>query len=390
MRRLARIIEALHARRDRHRRGLKRQRRAREAERTARVSAVAHTRWLRGRGRTHRSIAERLRVSASALSHWLRRWKENRLSLRARGRPGEEIDPDLRDAIMEVFGMMGPHATVTALGDLFPQVPRNALDILLLRCRRVFQRGLSWRLRTLRWTRPGSVWGMDFTEPRAPIDGVYRHLLLVRDLASGRLLLTLPCASQSAAVTLQALRTLFLWCGKPLVLKMDNGSAFIADEVKVFLSEKGVFPFYSPPWTPSYNGSVEAGIGALEVRAFYESARHDRPGLWTSDDVATARLQANATIRRFGRSTPTPDEDWDRREPVSVYDSLMFRLAYDRERQRACAEHDNANGSLESHRIRASIDRVALTRALIERGLLLIRSRRVTPPITVRSWARIS
>jgi hypothetical protein len=390
VKRLARIIDAQRARRDRKRRGLKRQRRAREAERMARVSTVATTRWLRRRRQTSRTIAGRLTVSASALSRWLRRWSENRLGLRPRGRPGEEIERNIRDASMEVFGLMGPHATVTALGDLFPQVPRGALETLLLRCRRVFQRGLFWRLQTLRWTRVGSVWGMDFTEAPAPIDGVYRYLLLIRDLASGRLLLTLPCVSQSASVTLAALRTLFLWCGKPLVLKMDNGSAFIADEVKAFLSANAVVPFYSPPWTPSYNGSVEAGIGALEVRAFYESARHDRPGRWTSDDVAAARLQANGTIRRFGPGTPTPDEDWDRREPISACDSLMFRLAYDRERQRACAEHDDANGSLESHRIRASIDRAALTHALIERGLLLIRSRRVTPPITVQSWARIS
>jgi hypothetical protein len=53
---------------------------------------------------------------------------------------------------------------------------------------------------------------------------------------------------------------------------------FIVQEVKTFLADHDVFPLSSPPCTPSYNDSVEARIGALEVRAFFESARHDRPG----------------------------------------------------------------------------------------------------------------
>jgi transposase InsO family protein len=354
------------------------------------VSAVAWARWLLRRGATSGSMARRLAVSASALSHWLRRWTENQLRIRPRGRPAEDVDKEMRENILAVFAMMAPHATVAAFRDLFPQVARGALENLLERGRRLYRRGQLWSLRTLRWTRPGSVWAMDFTEPPTRIDGVYRYALLVRDLASGRMLLTQPCGSPSAAVTVDALRTLFVWCGKPLVLKMDNGSAFIAGETKALLAEHGVFPMYSPPCTPSYNGSIEAGIGALEVRVFYESARQDRPGYWTSDDVAAARLQANATIRRFGPGTPTPDELWDRRAPITVLESQLFCLAYDRERQRACAERDHAPSDRESHRLRASIDRVALTRALIERGLLFIRSRRVTPPITLRSAARIS
>ena len=390
MKRLRRIIEAQHARPVRYRRGWKRQRRVRDAERTARVSAVASARWLHRRRATRMSIARRLAVSASALSHWLRRWRENHLTVRPRGRPAEEVDRETREDVLSVFALMGPHATLTALRDLFPQVARGALENLLERCRRVYRRGAFWHLRTLRWTRPGSVWAMDFTEPPAWIDGVYRYLLVIRDLASGRQLLTQPCTHPSAQLTLDALRTSFLWCGKPLVLKMDNGSAFIAAEVKTFLAGLGVFPLYSPPCTPSYNGSVEAGIGALEVRAFFESARHDRPGRWTSDDVAAARLQANATIRRFGPGTPTPDEMWNGRTPISTLESHVFRLAYDRERLRACAERDDAPCDRESHRFRASIDRVALSRALIVRGLLLLRSRRLTPPITLRSAARIS
>jgi hypothetical protein len=98
----------------------------------------------------------------------------------------------------------------------------------------------------------------------------------------------------------------------------------------------------------------------------------------------------HATIRRFGPGAPTPDEMWGGRTPLTALESQLFRLAYDRERQRAYAEPDDAPCDRESHRFRASIDRIALSRALIERGLLFLRSRRLTPLITLRSAARIS
>ena len=187
-----------------------------------------------------------------------------------------------------------------------------------------------------------------------------------------------------------ALRSLFRLCGPPLVLKMDNGSAFIAEDLRALLREHSVLALYSPPGTPSYNGSVEAGIGSLEVRAFYESARHDRPGEWTCDDVAAARLQANATAHPWGLHGPTPEIGWQHRARVTEHEAQLFRSAYDRQRERECAERSMTSSNECSTWLRASIDRVALSRALIERGLLLIRSRRITPPITLQSAGRIS
>lgn len=372
------------------RRGLPRQRRSREAERTARRSAVGFARWLEHHGTSCAAAARRLHLSPSALARWRRRWQQDRMALRPRGRPAQDVDRNLRQDILSVFSLMGPHASLLALRDLFPGVARAALENLLDRCRRVFRRRHRWCLRTLRWTRPGTVWAMDFTELLSPIDAEYRYLLLIRDLASGRQLLTLPCRTPSAAIAVVALRSLFRFCGRPLALKMDNGAAFVAEELRALLRAHGVFPLYSPPGTPAYNGSVEAGIGALEVRAFYESARHDRPGEWTCDDVATARLQANATARPHGPYGPTPDQAWQSRTRVTDIEAHLFSLAYDRECQRARAERESEGPTGDSHWLRASIDRVALSRALIERGYLLIRSRRITPPITLRSARRIS
>jgi transposase InsO family protein len=351
---------------------------------------VALARWLLRRGMTRTAAAQRLGVSSSALSRWVRRWQENRMALRARGRPVEDVDRDVRADLLSVFSVMGPHATLPAVRDLFPEVARGQLENLLERCRSAYRRRSRWLLNSLRWTRSGAVWAMDFTEAPAPIDGVYRYILLVRDLASGRQMLGLPCHGESAAVAVMALRCLFRICGPPLVLKMDNGSAFIAAEIEALLREHGVFALYSPPGTPSYNGSIEAGIGSLEVRAFYESARYDRPGEWTCDDIVAACRQANDTAHPWGIAGPTPEQAWRRRTAITEIEARAFRAAYDRHKERACSERETTHTNDGSHWLTASIDRVAISRALIERGYLLIRSRRVTPPITLRSAGRIT
>ena len=391
MRRLESIVrEQRDTRRGRRRRGPVRQRRARQAERTARSSAVAFARWMQRRGLTRSATARHLGLSASALSRWMRRWKEDRLLLRLRGRPVEDLDRDTRVGILAVFSLLGPHATLAALRDLFPDVARGALEHLLERCRSVLRRRSRWLIHTLRWTRPGAVWATDFTTPPAPIDGLYRRLLLVRDLASGRQLLALPCDGESAGLVVMVLRFLFQRYGPPLVLKMDNGSAFLSAEVETLLQQHGVFALFSPPGTPAYNGSVEAGIGSLEVRAFYESARHDRPGEWTCDDIAAAGRQANDTAHPWGLGGPTPERAWRSRTPLTEIEAQRFRSAYDHHRQHEDAEREIQPWQHRSHWLRASIDRVALSRALIERGYLLIRSRRVTPPITLAFAGRIS
>ncbi|MCI0409620.1 MAG: transposase family protein [Acidobacteria bacterium] len=371
------------------RRGVRRQRRSRLAERTARVSAVAFARWGRSQGLSGQEAARRLSISPAVLGRWNGRWRADRLGLRPRGRRSVELDRDELRGILSVFALMGPHASVSALRELFPDVPRSALEETLRRARRLMFRRLAWCLHSLRWTRPGTIWAADFTTPPARVDGIYNRVLLVRDLASGMQLLCLPCHGEGAEVLLLALGWLFALYGAPLVLKMDNGSAFISHETRRFLQQAGVLALYSPPETPSYNGSIEAGIGSLEVRVFYESARHDRPGQWTCDDLGAARRQANETARPWGPQRPTPDQAWQSREPIDEGELHTFQSAYDRHRQAECVQRGMAWESC-GPRLQASVNRVAISRALIERGFLLVRRRRITPPITARKWRRIA
>ena len=178
--------------------------------------------------------------------------------------------------------------------------------------------------------------------------------------------------------------------GAPLVLKSDNGSAFTAEEVEGFLEARDVSHLLSPPRLPSYNGACEAGIGSLKTRAHHESARNDRPGEWTSDDVEAARLMANETSRPGGFHAPTPNDQWRIRMLLSPKERERFRASLEMLREETRKEFGCLPGIDPVSGTRAAIDRRAITRALVAHGILKLRGRRITLPISVANSSRIS
>lgn len=391
MRRLHGLLDALKERRaERHRRGPRRQRRRREAERRIRISALVYLRWGVRRGMSLVEVGDRLGIEPATLGVWRQRWKDDRLRPFERGRPIETVDRDQRWSFLAVFGLMGPHVGLPTLQCLFPDIARSAIVELQRRCREIYRRKAAWVVHALRWTRAGSVWAIDFADPPAAIEGMYKKLFVVRDLASGYVLLAIPTMGESASLVVRILASLFKWLGKPLVLKCDNGGPFVAEEVQHFLEREGVHLLYSPEGTPSYNGSVEAGIGSIKVRAFWQAALHDRPGEWTCDDIEAAVRQANETGRPHGIGAPTPKESWLWRLPIADTQRRCF--------DEACAGFTNEEYTQRGwlpmarlqHREQASITRVAISRALIELGFLLVRRRRITPPVSVFRQRKIS
>lgn len=369
------------------RRGVPLQRGRRAIERSIRRSAVTYARWAQRHGLSLAEAADRLTMAPSTLRSWLGRWDDDRLALRLRGRPLDRAEREERVAVLALFGLMGPGLGLPTLMDLFPSVARRELEELQRRYRHVYRRKNRMLLHVLRWTRAGAVWAMDFAEPPRPIDGLYDRVFVVRDLASGYQLMALPAPGESGELVRQSLHGLFAWQGAPLVLKSDNGAPFICATVSAFLAQWGVLQLRSPEGTPAYNGSVEAGIGSLKTRAHYEAARHDRMWEWTCDDLDAACRQANETARPHGTTGPTPDQAWHSRVRFTDEERTAFRSSYnthaERERQERRIEAPN-------QRQRASIDRVAIGRALIESGLLLVRRRRVSSPFIRRKWAKIS
>ncbi len=164
---------------------------------------------------------------------------------------------------------------------------------------------------------------------------------------------------------------------------MDNGSAFLADVTQAFLHQHRVLPLFSPPYTPRYNGAIEAGIGSLKTRTETHASRQGHPGSWSADDVAAAHLEANAIARPHGPGGPTPDTLWGKRAPILHSERTVFLETVERHRQQARHERGLDTSSIATDTSAGrSLDRIAIRRALVEHGYLLFRRRRVPLPIT--------
>jgi transposase InsO family protein len=263
---------------------------------------------------------------------------------------------------------------VPTLQALVPELARREVEDLLRRYRRAWRRRRCLVQRRLLWTRPGAVWAIDYAEPPSPIEGSYGCLLAVRDLASGYQLLWLPVPDESAQTAVAALAALFREHGAPLVLKSDNGSAFIAGELAALLEGWRVWQLFSPPRTPRCNGSCEAGIGSMKTRTHHEAARQGRPAEWTCDDAEAARQQANQTARPWGPRGPVPEERWHGRRPIEPSEQSAFAEAVDQGEQEARREQGYPPGAALGALAQVAVTRTALSRALVAHGLLQFRS----------------
>jgi transposase InsO family protein len=333
---------------------------------------VAFGRWAAGVGLAPAQAAARLGIHPRTLARWSAAAEHSRLPAGPRGRPPQRSDRPLRVRALALLGVLGPQTGAAPLQALCPGLGRREVRDLLRRYRRAWRRRRRLLTRTLHWTRPGTVWAIDFAEPPRPLEDTYTRLLAVRDLASGYQLLWLPVPDESAATAAAALAGLFREHGAPLVLKSDNGSAFIAAEVADLLGAWGVGQLFSPPRLPRFNGSCEAGIGSMKTRTHHAAVRQGRPGEWTCDDAEAARLQANETARPWGERGPTPAEVWRGKVAVSAADRAAFLEAVQGRAQEARREQGYPPEGPLDRAARTAVERVALRDVLIATGLLRI------------------
>ena len=315
-------------------------------------------------------MAVLLGLSLRTLTRWLTQWRRHQLRLQSRGRPAHRAERALRNRALALLGLLGPQTGVAPLQALCPGMARRELQDLVRRYRRAWRRRRRLLTRTLHWTRPGTVWAIDFAEPPHPIEGCYGRLLAVRDLASGYQLLWLPVTDESAATAVAALTALFGQYGVPLVLKSDNGSAFIAEDFMGQLTRWGVWQLFSPPRTPRYNGSCEAGIGSMKTRTHHQAAAGNQAGEWTCADAEAARQQANETARPWGSRGPTPAEAWENRQAVTAAERAMFAVRVGQAEAEARQAQGHAADVALDRTAQAAVNRVALREALVASGLL--------------------
>jgi transposase InsO family protein len=341
------------------------QRERRAAEQAARAAAAR----LVDASHSQADVARALRLTPRTLGNWM----NHSGSPTPRGRPPSPIDPVARTAVNELLDAHGRSVGLPSLKRRFPDVPRAALHDLRDR----WDEEHDVEPAHLAWSTPGSVWAADFTETPVPVDGVFDHVLLVRDLASRFILLAAPCTAQSADAVTFHCRRLFRRCGPPLVLKTDNGSPFIAAETRALGRAHGVLNLLSPPLTPQYNGCIEASAGQFKTRAAMLARLHTCDD-WTSDILEAARLSANAFGGPRALSTPTPQQQWQARKPIEER----------RRGARGPAPHSNnpdnaqkiqrqrAEKGLPTEMLaacKATVARTAIRQALVELGFLQIR-----------------
>jgi hypothetical protein len=177
------------------------------------------------------------------------------------------------------------------------------------------------------------------------------------------------------------LASLFAEHGPPLVLKVDNGAAFASAELRNLLSGHGVEVLYSPAYTPSYNGAVEAGVGAMKGRTEEQALSRGAPGAWTWDDTEAARQEANAASVGRRETSPTRAAVWAARAPLDAETRAAFAAEVQRQQEgkaaaasEAEAHGEEAAGGVED---KACPWRVVVRRALVALGYLVFSWRRI-------------
>jgi len=352
----------------------------RELEWLVRQHAVQFAKRLTEHGYSQAEIAQRLTIHERTLRSWNQICQDGAVT-QPLGRPLMPSDATQQEAVFFVLDTVGPGVGVPTLRTRFPDLARAELDDLVKGYRQRWQADNQRLVHVLHWQCPGTVWAIDFAQAPSLIDGCYEYVLVVRDLASGQTLLWRPVAAPTADIVVAELRWLFTWHGPPLVLKSDNGSAFIADELRWELLRWGVGQLFSPPHRPEYNGSIEASIGSLKNRTELQCLLNGRPGLWTSADLEAAQVAANTATRPRRLRGLTPEQVWEARAALTEEQRASFRATVEYYRREERSQRGLPLEGLLCRTEQAAIDRVAYRRALVAHDLLLFRRRRIPPRI---------
>lgn len=335
-----------------------------------------------GSPEVRRAVARAYGVDERTVRRWEQRVREGKPVYEPPGRPPEEVPRERRQALLAKMMELGPCAGVPTLRAMFTDVPYRFIAKMKDRFARALVRRRGWYRRKLRWLRPGAVWAMDFTKPRARLWQRRRRLFLVRDLGSGAQLAAVATRGEKSSTACAVLLCLFALFGPPLVLKEDNGSAFIAGETRTLLAEHGITPLFSPPYTPSYNGACERSGGTFKQRVAHIASMERHAGVWFPQNLDEALCVANTTARPWGATGPTPAEALEAREPVTEKERNAFQETRDRSIELALKTFKERNGRMPTCSQRASIDRKATQKALCELGYLEIRRGRLSTPIS--------
>lgn len=111
-------------------------------------------------------------------------------------------------------------------------------------------------------------------------------------------------------------------------------------------------------------------------------ARTDRRGEWTFDDVEEARESANLFGRPRGVEGPSPTEAWNARSEITLDERRAFLDLVVQCEVDLRSERGDLSDAVLAKSEKATLRREAIVRALTAREVLLVRRRKVFPPLT--------
>jgi hypothetical protein len=356
-------------------------------EQTVRTHVVAFDAWVGDLGYDHGETVRRLGLAPRTLRAWRQEVHDLALVPRLGGRPRSKATVKQSRRVRAYLTEEGPGLGLPSLQEEFPELARAELRRLLTAFRREWRAEHPEWVSVLHWLVPGTVWAMDLAQAAQPIDGWARYLFAVRELGSGKQLAWLPVADLTAVPVIAALEELFRRLGAPLVLKSDNGSAFIDQRTQRLLGRWQVWPLYSPPACPAYNGACEAAIRWLTAWTAAAAVERGAEAGWTAADVAAALHHANTHVRAWRGHGPTREDVWQRRLPVPERLRKAFGTMVEPEVGVSIDElgHDAA-AVLRGRGGRACL-REALERALVAHDLLQVSRRRIPPRVLPKKVA---
>jgi len=334
------------------------------------------------RGAVMAAFAASLDVSLRTIRRWGQQFRAGVLGTRKPGPAPTPVDRSVRQGIVVILAALGAAADEQLLKRLFAEATFSVIRSMKQRFRRVCakldRRGKS----RLHWKKPGRVWACDFTQPKAKLFEGHTHLLMVRDLASGNRLASVACKGEKASTVIKTLELLFAALGAPLVLKHDGGPGFIAGRTQAFLEEHDVQSLQSPAYTPEYNGSIERSLGWDKERIEHVAKYAGHGGYWTAEDIERARIQANATLLPRALKGKTPDEALRARSPITAKEREAFKRTVGLLTQAELKKHQDESGILTVRVAFETLERRAITRALVKHGCLTIRRGRISTPFS--------
>lgn len=345
-----------------------------------RLHAVKLIEASKDRRAAKRAAAEAFGVSRRTVRRWHERWRKDDLSPRPLGRRPQTVAREVRQAAIALLVSLGPLASVASVRAQCRDMPYRLISSFKRRLARIRRRRRMRHEGRLAWSEPGRVWAMDFTQPKARLEGKNKRLFVVRDLASGARLACVPCRGERAMTAIKTLEALFEAHERPLAIKHDNGPAFIAHATEKFLDEQCVSSLASPAYRPQYNGSCERSLGWDKVRIAHIAAQEGHPDSWTDENIEHARLQANATLRPWGANGPTPGTAFERRKPITLAERRAFNQTVTRNARAALMTYIDKEGRIAHDMPVAAVVRRSVSHALREHGYLHIwRGRKPTP-----------